>query len=169
MPRLTALLLAIPTTAFFYGVSAYGHNCGHHGGCASSYDRDHGCYGCGPGNLGSRWSNAPATPSDRQPRSRPARVHNREGKIAEVIYLPGAAPERAMVELRLADGTTDVLVRLGPAGFLKQNQLNLREGDAISVRGYLVSAGADDLLVATEVTREGKTVRFRDEWGRSEW
>jgi hypothetical protein len=74
-----------------------------------------------------------------------------------------------MVELRLANGTTDLLVRLGPAGFLKQNQLNLKEGDAISVTGYRVSAGEDDLLVATEVTKEGKTVRFRDEWGRSAW
>ena len=74
-----------------------------------------------------------------------------------------------MVELRLANGITDVLVRPGPAGFLKQNQLNLREGDAISVTGYRVTAGQDDLLVATEVTKEWKTVGFRDDWGKSAW
>jgi hypothetical protein len=46
MPRLTGLLLAIPMTAFLHGPSAYGHNCGHHGGCASSYSRDDGCLDC---------------------------------------------------------------------------------------------------------------------------
>jgi hypothetical protein len=60
-------------------------------------------------------------------------------------------------------------VRLGPAGFLRQNALDLREGDTIAVTGYRVSAGSDDLLVATEVTKQGKTVRMRDEWGRSAW
>src|SRR5688500_4641831 len=112
MPRLTALLLAIPTTLFLYGLPAYGHNCGHHdhGGCASSYSRDHACYDCRPGTSGSRWSDSPSAPSDTRLRSGSARVQTREGKIAEIVYLPGAAPERAMVELRLADGTTDVQV-----------------------------------------------------------
>jgi len=169
MPRLTGLLLAIPMTAFLYGPSAYGHNCGHHGGCASSYSRDHGCLDCGAWTSDSRRSNSQSTANGARARSRPAKVQTIEGKIAEVIYLPGATPETALVELRLADETDAILVRLGPAGFLRQNALHLREGDTIAVTGYRVSAGSDDLLVATEVTKQGKTVRMRDEWGRSAW
>jgi hypothetical protein len=86
-----------------------------------------------------------------------------------VIYLPGATPDTAIVELRLLSGTATIPVRLGPAGFLKQNQVNLKEGDAITVTGYRVSTGDGDLLVATEISKQGKTVRFRDRWGRSGW
>lgn len=154
MLRTTAMLLAIPTALMFQGLSAYGHNCGHHGGCASSYSRDHGCYGCAG--------------SESQPRSGAARVQTHAGKIAEVVYLPGATPERAMVEIRLAE-TDGVLVRLGPAGFLNQNGLTLREGDSITVTGYRVSSGTDDLVVATEISKDGRTVRLRDARGRSAW
>ena len=122
MPRLTDLLLAITTSAFLHGMPAYGHNCGPHGGCASSYSRDHGCYDCGSGTSGSRWLNSPSAPSNTQTPSGPVRVQTRDGKIIEIVYLPGSAPERAMVELRVADGTRDLLVRLGPASFLKKNR-----------------------------------------------
>jgi hypothetical protein len=74
-----------------------------------------------------------------------------------------------MVELRLLADTTSILVRLGPAGFLTQNQLSLKEGDAITVAGYRVSSDDGELLVATEVSKQGKTVRFRDRWGRPAW
>lgn len=160
MARLTAALLAVPAALLFCGMTAYGHNCRHPGGCASSHHGDHGCYDCGF---------TLSAPDNAQPRSGPARAQTREGKVVELVYLPGSTPERAMVELRLADGTSDVLVRLGPAGFLKQNHLNLREGDTISVKGFRVTGGTEDLLIATEVTRQGQTVRFRDERGRPEW
>jgi hypothetical protein len=89
--------------------------------------------------------------------------------VVEVIYLPGATPETAMVELRLLSGTATIPVRVGPAGFLKQNQLSLKEGDAITVAGYRVSTGDGDLLVATEINKQGKNVRLRDRWGRPGW
>lgn len=164
MLRITAMLLAIPTALLFHGVSAYGHNCGHHGGCASSYSRDHACHGCDSWNNGSRWSAG----NESQPRSGAAKVQTHGGKIAEVVYLPGATPERAMVEVRLAE-TDGVLVRLGPAGFLNQNGVTLREGDSITVSGYRVSSGTDDLVVATEISKDGRTLRLRDARGRSAW
>lgn len=168
MPRLFALL-AVPTALFLPSLLAHGHNCGHHGGCASSTSRDHGCYGCGSWNAGSRWNNSPPAAGQTPSRPGPANTQTHEVKIAEVVYLPGATPENAIVELRALDGSTPVLVRLGPAGFLKQNQLNLRDGDAVTVTGYRVAAGPEDLLIATEVSKQGKTVRFRDSRGRPAW
>jgi hypothetical protein len=92
-----------------------------------------------------------------------------EGKIAEIIYLPGATPDSAMVEIRLLSGTSDTPVRLGPAGFLKQNQLNLKEGDTITVTGYRVSAADGELLVATAIRSQGRTVQLRNRTGRPQW
>ena len=60
-------------------------------------------------------------------------------------------------------------MRLGPAGFLKQNHLNLKEGNAITVTGYRVSAADGELLVATEVRTQDLNVRFRDPQGRPVW
>lgn len=44
------------------------------------------------------------------------------------MYLPGATPETAMVEVRLAGEGKAVPVRLGPAGFLKQAGMSVKEG-----------------------------------------
>jgi hypothetical protein len=92
-----------------------------------------------------------------------------EGRIAEVIYLPGVTPDAAMVELRLQSGSDVIPVRLGPTGFLKQNQLTLKEGDVITVTGYRASVGDGDVLVVTEVGKDGRTVRLRDRLGHSAW
>jgi hypothetical protein len=100
---------------------------------------------------------------------RPANVQTHEGKVTEVIYLTGATPDTAMVEVRLAAETSTILVRLGPTGFLKQGQVSLKEGDTIKVTGYRVTAGDGELLVANEVTKQGRTVRLRDQWGRPAW
>ena len=169
MPHLKALLLTVPATVWLlYGVPGYGHGCCHHEGCG--YDcRDHSCCGCGSSSSATRRSDPPPRSEESWGSTSPANAQTHDGNVAEVNYLPGATPDTAMVELRLLAGTTNILVRLGPAGFLKQNQLSLKEGDAITVTGYRVSAGDGELLVATEVSKQGKTVRFRDRWGRPAW
>jgi len=74
-----------------------------------------------------------------------------------------------MVEIRLMVGTEQILARLGPTGFLRQQQMDVREGDTVSVAGYWVTAGDGDVLIATRVAKQGKTVQLRDSWGRSAW
>lgn len=165
VPRLFSSVLMIPVAfGLLYSVPAYGHGCGHHRGCGY-YGHDHGCYGCGSWSGATRWANPPA----RSLQGTPANVQSLEGKVAEVVYLPGVTPDTAMVELKVLAGSDPVLVRLGPAGFLKQGQLNLKEGDTINVSGYRVSAGDGELLVASEISKQGKTLRLRDRWGRPAW
>ena len=93
----------------------------------------------------------------------------REGKVSEVIYLPGRTRDAAMVQIKLAAGTDQILIRLGPVGFLSNNDVNVREGDSIRVDGYWVTTAEGDLLVAMQLTRNGKTVRLRSDFGRSAW
>jgi hypothetical protein len=96
-------------------------------------------------------------------------LQSREGKVTEVNYLPGASPDTAMVEIRMVSGTGTTPIRLGPAGFLRDNQLTVREGDAVRVTGYSVATGDGGLLVATEIRHGGKAVRLRNERGQPAW
>jgi hypothetical protein len=74
-----------------------------------------------------------------------------------------------MVELRLAAESEPVLARLAPAGFLRYNQISVREGDSIRVTGYWVAGSDGEMLVATQVVLRGKVVRLRDDRGRPVW
>lgn len=166
MLRLAALICLLAGTIFVNRLPAHGHDCDpHHRGCGSGNCKDHDC-----GTYATSHHGCGATYSiQAQPRSQEARIRKAEGKILEVVYLPAADANRAMVEIRVEQDSEHVWIRLGPASFLKQNQLTVREGETIAVWGYRVSASPEDLLVATEVRKEGKTVRFRSEIGKSLW
>ena len=92
-----------------------------------------------------------------------------EGKITEVVYLPGATPDGGMVEVRLQSAGQNQLIRLAPVGFLKQSGLLLREGDTVIVKGFPVAGMEGDLLVATELHKGEKTLSLRDTRGRQAW
>ena len=92
-----------------------------------------------------------------------------EGKITEVVYLPGATPDGGMVEVRLQSAGQSQLIRLAPVGFLKQSGLLLREGDTVIVKGFPVAGMEGDLLIATELRKGEKTLSLRDPRGRPAW
>ncbi len=91
------------------------------------------------------------------------------GKVSEIIYLPGATADSAMVEVRVTAGAGATLVQLAPVGLVKQSQLTLREGDVVSITGFDVNGMDGDLLVATEIRKGDKRVVLRDPRGRPVW
>ena len=92
-----------------------------------------------------------------------------EGKVTEVVYLPGATPDSGMVEVRLQSAGQTKLIRLAPSGFLKQRGLLLSEGDTVTVKGFPVAGMEGDLIVATEVHKGDKGLSLRDMRGRPAW
>jgi hypothetical protein len=92
-----------------------------------------------------------------------------EGRITEVIYLPGPTPESAMVEIHLQSGGQTSLIRLAPSGYLRKSEIRLREGEPITVKGFPVAGMEGDLIVATEIHQAGKGLNLRDGRGRSMW
>lgn len=147
-----------------------------HAGCHHGHGyRD--CDGWGFGCEGrSQWEARPAPGSRaalRSPASTPAdptaNFEALEGKIAEVIYLPGMNPAAGMVELLVATGEQPTLVRLAPAGFLERHTLLLKEGEDISLTGYRVRTADGDLIVAVQLRSDGQTVNLRNSRGRSLW
>jgi hypothetical protein len=141
------------------------HDCGHHGNCNGNcygdcQDCDHHGHYAAPRASPFRGSGAAGAAVD---------LRALEGKIAEVIYLPGSTPETGMVEIRLqADGQMH-LVRLAPAGFLKHGGLRLREGETAAVKGFAVAGMEGDLFVASEVRAGDKTLSLRDARGLPAW
>lgn len=137
---------------------AAAHDCcgGHH--CEDGWCCDHHYGRSAPQSQGSM-SPSYATPAPKVI----------DGKVSEIIYLPGATADGAMVEIRVSSGAGATLVQLAPVGLLKQGQLLLREGDTVSVTGFAVSGMDGDLLVATEIHKGDEHLVVRDTRGRPAW
>ena len=157
--KVLGVLGAITAFGFFTAVPAAGHGCCQH---------DHHCDDCWDCGHYSR-QQAPPTRSFVEPSFATPTLQALEGKVTEVVYLPGATPDTGSVEIRLQSSGQSRLIRLAPAGFLKQSGLLLREGDTVMVKGFLVSGMEGDLIVATEVRKGEKTVSLRDTNGRPAW
>jgi len=159
----TCGVLAIVLMICWFGVGpAAAHDCCHHGqhGAGSddcNHDGDHG------GAQGSRHC------CDWTPAVGATDLRTAEGKIAEIIYLPGTTPASGTVEVRLQSAGQSQLVRLAPVGFLKQSGMLLREGDTVMVKGFPVAGMEGDLLIATELHKGDKTLGLRDTLGRQAW
>ena len=137
---------------------AAGHDCwgSHHG--EEGWNCDH------HGYRNAVQSQGRAAPSYVTPAQRVI-----DGKVSEIIYLPGATSDSAMVEIRVTTVAGPTLVQLAPVGLLKQSQLMLKESDVVSVTGFEVSALDGDLFVATEIHKGDKRVVLRDARGRPTW
>ena len=72
-----------------------------------------------------------------------------------------------VVYLKTDQGT--MLVHLGPAKFLEQQQLAPKVGDTMSVTGSKLTTGKGDVLMAAEVKSGNQTVTLRDAQGVPVW
>lgn len=142
-------------------VPALGHDCCHHnhhsGDCC---DGDHDC--C-HGSQASRNSTRLATSSGVE------NLQNLEGKISEIVYLPGATPDTGVVEVRMQAAGQNKLIRLAPCGFLNQSGLDLKEGDEVSLKGFRVAGTDGELIVATAIQKGDKSLSLRDPRGQPLW
>ena len=157
--KLLGIIGVISALGLFSAVPATGHGCCHH---------DHhcdDCWGCGHYSRQSPQANR----GFGGPTGATATLQTLEGKITEVVYLPGATADTGLVEIRLQSSGQSKLIRLAPAGFLKQSGLLLREGDTLTVKGFPVSGMEGDLVVANEIRKGDRTLSLRDLNGRPAW
>jgi hypothetical protein len=79
--------------------------------------------------------------------------------------MPGRQSQ--VVSLKTDQGT--VLVHLGPAKFLEQQQFTPKVGDNMSVTGAKMTTGKGEVILAAEVKSGGKTLTLRDAQGVPVW
>ena len=60
-------------------------------------------------------------------------------------------------------------VHLGPSNFINREGFNFAKGDAVEILGAMVAMGSNDVLIAREVTKDGKKLTLRDGSGRPVW
>ena len=152
---------AISLLCVFGSTPAAAHDCCHHDShCNDCWDCGH--HGRRAGPTGSYFNGSGSNAVT-------ASIRTIDGRITQVDYLPGSTPDNGMVQVRLQSGAQGYLVRLAPAGFLKQGGLPLREGDTITVKGYAVSGTDGDIFVATEVRHGERSLSLRDGRGLPAW
>ena len=151
---------AVSVICWLGAVPVAGHDCDHHHhyysddcwNCGHYYQQGTGRQSIGPNTSGGMTD-----------------LRTVEGRITEVVYLPGPSPESAMVEIRLQSGGQTSLVRLAPVGYLRKGEMRLREGETITIKGFPVAGLEGDLIVATEIRQGDKGLNLRDGRGRSMW
>ena len=63
-----------------------------------------------------------------------------------------------------------ITVHLGPSSFMEHQEIKLAEKDEIEVEGSLTPwRSGTKILVAAEITKDGKTIKLRDENGVPVW
>ena len=149
----------MPLVGFFGVAPLIGHDCDHH---AHHYDDCGDCdhhYYSGPQARRQGWDSQGTTET----------LQTLQGKIVEVIYLPGSAADNGMVEIRVQSAGQTKLIRLAPSGFLKHGGWRCREGDAVSVTGFAVSGMEEELIVAIDVHVGDRVLSLRGPRGRPAW
>ena len=149
--KMLGIVGIISAAGFFAAAPATGHECHHNQHWSDCSDSGH--YSC-PHRIANRGAVA---------------LQTLEGKIAEVVYLPGATEDSGLVEVRLQSTAQGQLIRLAPTAFLKENGFLLKEGDSVTVKGFPVNGMEGHLLVATEIRKGDKSLSLRDASGQPAW
>lgn len=163
----------IVTSFILLGLSLYVPDAWSHGcrrNCESNCCGGGWCGGGGGRFAPTQEAPLPRLQDDNQlPTNPPYDQFSEEGKIAEVNYLPASSADTAMVEIRLLVGNQKKLVRIAPAGFLNHNDLSLKEGDTITIKGYPVATRDGELIMASQVQKGNKVLVLRNSRGRTMW
>lgn len=73
------------------------------------------------------------------------------------------------INLTIDDGKQQSLVRVGPAAFLSTNNWAFKQGEKIIVKAFKGTGNFANEFFAAQVTRDGKNLLVRDEYGFPMW
>ncbi len=99
----------------------------------------------------------------------PAREVVVPGHVLEIARFVPQAGMAEGVHAYVDAGREKVWVELGPAVFVDAQPLQLAVGDAVTVTGALVTRGDDHVVLASVVTKDGKSLKFRSASGDPAW
>jgi len=92
------------------------------------------------------------------------------GSVSKVDTITPMTGMGVAVRLILAvDGGVTLPVHLGPSWFILNQDLNFPQNDKIEVRGCRASISGSEFVMAVEVRRKDRILRFRDDDGNPFW
>jgi len=98
----------------------------------------------------------------------PGRLETLRGEVVRIERVPNASGRRSLrLVLRTDDGAC-VPVALGPARVAERQAFTLVAGERVEVTGWRVVRSKPP-LAASEVRKDGATLRLRDAHGRPVW
>ena len=71
------------------------------------------------------------------------------------------------LSLKADQGICDVHV--GPASFVSAQQFTFSKGDSIEVTGSKTKMNGKEVVIARQITKDGKVITLRDEQGFPKW
>lgn len=102
------------------------------------------------------------------PRYDPATEATMKG-VVEEVQQPTGKTGWAGVHLLLRTGAETIAVHLGPAAFISGKQFSFAKGDEVEIVGSRVTYNSKPVIIAREVTKEGRTLVLRDNKGFPAW
>jgi hypothetical protein len=91
-----------------------------------------------------------------------------KGTIDEVEQQAGRHG-RMGTHLLLKTDSGPLTVHLGPSSYIAGKQFSFAKGDSVEVLGSKVTLAGKEVLLAREVTKQGKTLILRNAQGIPEW
>lgn len=82
-------------------------------------------------------------------------------------YTPPGKPDGVRFTLKTDQGPIEVI--LGRGSYVEQQGLKFEPQDKVTVKGSRVAVAGKPTIIATEVTKGGKTIKLRDANGMPVW
>ncbi|MBZ5610339.1 MAG: hypothetical protein LAP38_18915 [Acidobacteriia bacterium] len=89
------------------------------------------------------------------------------GQIQDVQQTQRGRMQGTHLTVKTESETVDV--RLGPSDFIQNQGFTFAKGDTVEIVGSIVKVAGADVMIAKEVTKDGKKLTLRDSAGRPMW
>ena len=99
----------------------------------------------------------------------PTTVVTLSGSVVSITKITPYSGMSQGVHVELRTEKETISVHLGPSWFLDNQELTLKKGDRVSVRGSRVTFSGTPALIAAEIHRGSDTLLLRDESGYPLW
>ncbi len=99
----------------------------------------------------------------------PKTVATVQGQVASLASAPSQGRWGSGQMLRLKTGQETLLVHLGPAEFLAQQNFAPKVGDTLTITGSKLTTGQGTVLLAQTIKAGGQTITLRNDQGRPLW
>ncbi len=92
------------------------------------------------------------------------------GEVTAVERNPDTRDRSYGVQLRVrTDAGDEVVLHLGPAWFVHNQDFDFKVGDRVEALGSFVEISGTRIMVARELTKDGKLLKLRNEKGFPYW